>query len=309
VVVGLVFTVAAVVVLAVRGVLDQTSSIGDRMGAALEEIGLDPATAGDVRDALADLTPAIAQGFGKVVVSGISTIGGLAAAAVLGVLIMYYLLKDGPAMRRSIVVLAAPEERRRLDDMIGDSCRVLRRYGHGRTVLSGIVAFAVGAAGVVLGLPLVLTLVVVNFVGGYVPYIGAVVGGGLAVAVALADSGVPAAIVMLAVVLGANLVLENVVEPKVMGRTLDIHPLLVLVVTAVGGIVGGLVGLMLAVPFTVIAMHALAGLRPQYLLRGLADRARPAVGTLLDQTIPGLPATAERPQPDGAGEPPRAPRP
>ena len=61
---------------------------------------------------------------------------------------------------------------------------------------------------------------------------------------------------MLVVVLAANLALENFVEPKVMGRTLDIHPLVVLVVTALGGLLGGIVGLILAVPAWVIASDA-----------------------------------------------------
>ena len=58
---------------------------------------------------------------------------------------------------------------------------------------------------------------------------------------------------MLLVVLAANLLLENFVEPRVMGRTLDIHPMLVIIVTALGGFLFGIVGLLLAVPFTVIA--------------------------------------------------------
>ncbi len=62
-------------------------------------------------------------------------------------------------------------------------------------------------------------------------------------------------------VLASNLMLENFVEPKVMGRSLDIHPLVVLVVTALGGLVGGIVGLILAVPFYVIARSAIARLR------------------------------------------------
>ena len=66
---------------------------------------------------------------------------------------------------------------------------------------------------------------------------------------------------MLVVVLAANLLLENFVEPKVMGRSLDIHPLVVLVVTALGGIVGGIVGLILAVPVYVIARTAIGLLR------------------------------------------------
>ena len=61
--------------------------------------------------------------------------------------------------------------------------------------------------------------------------------------------------------------LENFVEPKVMGRTLDIHPLIVLVVTALGGVIGGIVGLILAVPFFVIARNAIAHLRS----RGVAE--------------------------------------
>jgi putative heme transporter len=120
---------------------------------------------------------------------------------------------------------------------------------------------AIGLVALLLGLPLVFTIVVVNFIGGYIPYIGAFLGGGLAVIIALGDGGVPEAAVMLVVVLAANLVLENFVEPKVMGRTLDIHPLVVLIVTALGGLLGGIVGLILAVPVTVIAGNAIARLR------------------------------------------------
>jgi len=115
--------------------------------------------------------------------------------------------------------------------------------------MSAIVAAVIGLASLLLGLPLVFTIIVVNFVGGYIPYIGAFLGGGLAVIVALGDGGFGEAAVMLVVVLAANLLLENFIEPKVMGRTLDIHPLIVLVVTALGGVIGGIVGLILAVPF------------------------------------------------------------
>ena len=125
----------------------------------------------------------------------------------------------------------------------------------------------VGVAALLLGLPLVFTIVVVNFIGGYIPYIGAFLGGGLAVIVALGEGGLPEAAIMLVVVLAANLALENFVEPKVMGRTLDIHPLVVLVVTALGGLLGGIVGLILAVPAWVIAGNAISRLRS----RGVVD--------------------------------------
>ena len=86
----------------------------------------------------------------------------------------------------------------------------------------------------------------------------------------------------LVIVLAANLLLENFVEPKVMGRTLDIHPLVVLIVTALGGFLAGIVGLILAVPFTVIAGNAIGRLRSRGFFTVVADRAQPTVKGLLD---------------------------
>jgi len=148
--------------------------------------------------------------------------------------------------------------------------------------MSAIVSAVVGLATLVLGLPLVFTIVVVNFIGGYIPYIGAFLGGGLAVIVALSDGGLPKAAVMLVVVLAANLVLEDFVEPKVMGRSLAIHPLVVLVVTALGGLLGGIVGLILAVPVCVIVGNAIGRLRSRGVVDRVAERAQPAVEHLLD---------------------------
>jgi predicted PurR-regulated permease PerM len=122
----------------------------------------------------------------------------------------------------------------------------------------------------------------VNFIGGYIPYIGAFLGGGLAVIIALGDGGFTDAVIMLVVVLAANLALENFVEPKVMGRTLDIHPLVVLVVTALGGLLGGIVGLILAVPAWVIAGNAITRLRARGTFARAVERAQPTVQHMLD---------------------------
>jgi predicted PurR-regulated permease PerM len=86
---------------------------------------------------------------------------------------------------------------------------------------------------------------------------------------------------MLVVVLASNLLLENFVEPKVMGRSLDIHPLVVLVVTALGGLLGGIVGLILAVPAFVIAQSFVTRFRSRDVVERVADKAQPAVERLL----------------------------
>jgi predicted PurR-regulated permease PerM len=286
IVLGLLALMAVVVVATVRGVIQQTDGIGDSVDAALEkaadELAVDEEALEEARAAAEETSPAVAEGFVTKVVSGVDALIGLATALILGAMIMYYLLKDGTSLRRSVVKQIAPSIRDEVDSFITDACQILRSYARGRSVMSAIVAVVVGIASFLMGLPLVFTIVVVNFIGGYIPYIGAFLGGGLAVIVAYGEGGLPLAAAMLLVVLASNLVLENFVEPKVMGRTLNIHPLLVIIVTALGGFLFGIVGLLLAVPFTVIAGDLIGRLRSRGFFTLVADRAQPTIQQMLD---------------------------
>ena len=226
VVLGLLAIMVGVVVATVRGVIEQTSEISvvtdealDSASQQLDAAGVDRAELDEARAATEGAVSFIADGVLTHLVSGVGTLIGLASGVILGSLIMYYLLKDGTALRRGLVDRFDAAAQDDIDGFIGDSCRILRNYGRGRTVMSAAVSVVIGVASLLLGLPLVFTIVVVNFVGGYIPYIGAFLGGGLAVIVALGDGGLAEAAVMLVVVLAANLILENVVEPKVMGQT------------------------------------------------------------------------------------------
>jgi predicted PurR-regulated permease PerM len=131
---------------------------------------------------------------------------------------------------------------------------------------------------------MVPTLVAVTFVGGFIPYIGAFIGGLLAVIVAIAELGLGAGVAMLLVVLVANLLVENMVDPHVTGRTLRIHPLVVLLLTTAGGVVGGLLGLMMAVPITLIAVRAVTYIRAAFESEedGLKGSIRSAAAAALD---------------------------
>ena len=286
VVLGLLVLMGVVVVSTVQGVLEQTDEIGaatdSALGTAAEELGLDPETLEEGKAAAEEGAPVIAEGLLARLVSGIDAAIALAGALVLGALIMYYLLKDGSLFRRNIVERSNPSVRSDVDWFIGNSCRVLRDYGKGRSAISGIVAIVIGVASLLLGLPLVFTIMVVNFIGGYIPYIGAFLGGGLAVIVALGEGGIGTAVVMLLIVLAANLLVENFIEPKVMGKSLDIHPLVVLVVTALGGLLGGIVGLILAVPFYVILRSGIDRLRSGGYVEPVTDKAQQAVKAMIE---------------------------
>ncbi|HWH99744.1 MAG TPA: AI-2E family transporter [Propionibacteriaceae bacterium] len=286
IVLGLGAVTIGVVIATVRGILEQTDQISASVDAAIDNLAgstsVDQAALDQARAAIEGAEPMVTGGFVTKLVEGVSSLVGLASGLILGALIMYYLLKDGTSLRRSFVARIDPRLRDEFDDFIGDSCRSLRDYGRGRTIMSAIVAVFIGLVALLMGLPLVFTIIVANFIGGYIPYIGAFLGGGLAVIVALGDGGMDKAVIMLIAVAASNLLLENFVEPKVMGRTLDIHPLVVLVVTALGGLLGGIVGLILAVPAWVIASDGISRLRSKGVLDDVAAKAQPTLQAMLD---------------------------
>ena len=286
VVLGLIALMAVVLVATVRGVADQMGQINlvtdEAIQAAADQLGVSEADAEAARAAAEEASPMVAEGILTHLVSGVSSLIGLVSGLILGALIMYYLLKDGAKLQRAIVERSNPAIREDVNSFIDDACRILRDYGQGRTVMSAIVAVVIGVASLLLGLPLVFTIMVVNFIGGYIPYIGAFLGGGLAVIVALGEGGLGTAVIMLVIVVAANLLLENFVEPKVMGQSLDIHPMIVLIVTALGGLLGGIVGLILAVPVYVIVRDAIDRFRSRGVVEMVTDRAEPAVQRLLE---------------------------
>lgn len=87
------------------------------------------------------------------------------------------------------------------------------------------------------------------------PFIGAFVAGAFAVTLALASEGTGVAIVMLVVVILANGLLQNIVQPVAFGVTLDLNPLAVLIVTIAAGSLFGMIGLVLAAPIASAAVH------------------------------------------------------
>ena len=131
----------------------------------------------------------------------------------------------------------------------------LRSYFLGVTIIAAFNAVVIGAAALIVGVPLAGTIAVVTFVGAYVPFVGAWVAGAFAVLIALGTEGTDAAIVMAVVSLLANSVLQQVIQPFVMGATLSLNPLVVLVVTIGAGALFGMVGLTLAAPLTSAAVH------------------------------------------------------
>ena len=167
---------------------------------------------------------------------------------------IFFTLKDGPTFRRfvnrNMGVPAAVAS-----TITRDVVTSLRRYFIGVTIVAAFNAVVVGIGAYVLDVPLAGTIAVVTFVTAYIPFIGAFVSGAFAVMLALASQGTNTALVMLVIVILANGLLQNIVQPIAFGATLEINPLVVLIVTIGAGALFGMVGLILGAPLTSAAVH------------------------------------------------------
>jgi predicted PurR-regulated permease PerM len=230
------------------------SAAADKAEAWVEDAGVDSEGASSAKKSVASAVPEILSGLVKGLAVGIESITSLAFAFSFSVFSVFFLLKDGPALRRwTETHLGVPLPA--AQTITGDTISSVRRYFLGVTIVASFNAVVVGIGAVLLGVPLAGTIAVVTLVTAYIPFIGAVVSGAFAVILALGSEGTSTALIMLVIVLLANGMLQNVVQPIAFGATLDMNPLLVLVVTIAAGSLFGMVGLVLAAPLTSAAIH------------------------------------------------------
>jgi predicted PurR-regulated permease PerM len=206
------------------------------------------------------------------VAAGIQGLKSLAFFLAFAVLSTLFVLKDGPVMHRFVNRhMGVPEPTANI--VTTNIAKSLRSYFLAVTIIAGFNAILIGGAALILGVPLAGTIAVVTFVGAYVPFVGAWVAGGFAVLIALSTGSSSDALIMAVVALLANGVLQQMVQPFVMGATLSLNPLVVLVVTIGAGALFGMVGLTLAAPLTSAAVHIANELQVR---SGGAARAQPA---------------------------------
>jgi predicted PurR-regulated permease PerM len=182
-------------------------------------------------------------------------------AAALVVFAVFFLLKDGARMWQWLLGWTPVRHRAGVEVAGTAAWHALTGYVRGIVVVATVDAVAIGAALLVLGVPLWLSLTILTFFGAFLPVVGATVAGAVAVVVTLVLEGGRDAVIVLAVVLVVQQLEGNVLHPLVMGRALRLHPLAVLCAVTAGGLLLGIVGALVAVPLTAVTYSAAAALR------------------------------------------------
>lgn len=267
VLVGLVAASAGIVYLTAAALIDEADPLSENMTNAVDDIEgwladtpIDSGLVDQVSSTITDNGPTLASGLAGGVLSAFNSVTALVSATILALFVLYYLLKDG-SVRATLRGAAADDDRSKRSRIADDVVRDVRGYFHGQTLIALSNGVAIGLAAAVLGVPAALAIGVVNFFGAYVPYLGGFFGGAFAVLMGLGDGGIGLAIAMLGVTLFVNLVLENFLQPALIGGSLDIAPLPILLATTAGGMLAGLLGLVLAAPVLAISRDLIRELR------------------------------------------------
>jgi len=210
--------------------------------------------------------------------SGVLTGGALHGAVLIGevltgliitLLLLFFFLKDGTLLWRWVVETFGGRRRMQLNELGRRSYHALSGYVRGVALVGVADAALIGTGLAIIGVPLIGPLMLLTFLGAFVPLIGAFLAGLAAVLIALVSGGVVEALIVLALVVAVQQVEGHVLYPLIMGRTISVHPIAIVIGLATGGILAGIIGIFISVPVVTVAATALAYVKE--------TRARPAL--------------------------------
>ena len=160
----------------------------------------------------------------------------------------YFFLADGDRIWSWLVRLAPRAARPRVDSSGRVAWISLTQFVRATVIVAAVDALGIMIVAAVLRVPFVAAIGVLVFLGAFVPMVGATVAGTVAVLVALVDQGPLTALLMLAGVILVQQVEAHGLQPFLLGRWVSVHPLAVIVAIAVGVLVAGIAGALVAVP-------------------------------------------------------------
>jgi predicted PurR-regulated permease PerM len=203
--------------------------------------------------------------------SGITTVGEALAAFVLFLFMTFFLIYDGDNIWRFVVDLFPARARGRVRGAGDQAWARLAGFIRGTFIIALVHAVVAAVSLSILRVPLVAPLSLLIFIGSFLPVVGSIIFGTLAVAITLVTRGTVPGIVLIGILAVDNQVEAHLLQPLMVGRYVRLHPLAVAISIAGGGVLEGIFGAVLAVPFVAVVYAVL-----RYLATGEDDSARSA---------------------------------
>jgi predicted PurR-regulated permease PerM len=181
-----------------------------------------------------------------------ATVGELVSELLLVVFTLIFFLHNGLGIWQFLLGVVPRDVRTRVDVAGRRGLAALVSYVRATAAVAVVDAVAIGVALAVLGIPLAVPSAALVFLGAFIPILGAVVAGGVAVLIALVSKGLVYALIVLGVVIAVMQLEGHVLQPLLLGRAVKLHPLAVVLAISAGLLVGGIPGALLAVPLLAV---------------------------------------------------------
>ena len=179
--------------------------------------------------------------------------GNILANAAFILILAAFILLESDIFSRKLKVIAKGKDAHKLVDQFFDS---VIEYMKIKTIMSFLTGFLAWIVLAVLGVDFALLWGILTFLLNYIPTIGSIIAAIPPVIIALIDCGVWQAVVVAIWYITINMVIGNIIEPKLMGKGVGLSPLIVLLSLVFWGWVLGTVGMFLSIPLTIIAKMA-----------------------------------------------------
>jgi predicted PurR-regulated permease PerM len=199
-----------------------------------------------------------------------STVGHFLAGLLLALFATLFILIDGHGIWNWIVGIFPRRARAAIDGSGRAGWATLQNFVKVQILVATIDAIGIGLGALLLGVPLAIPIAILVFLGSFIPIVGAVVTGALAVFIALVYNGWGIALAMLGVVLLVQQVEGHVLQPLIMGTAVKVHPLGVVIAVTTGSLLAGIPGALFAVP-----VAAVANVMILYVASGIWKQAEP----------------------------------
>ncbi|MUK03295.1 AI-2E family transporter [Vibrio cholerae] len=212
-------------------------------------------TATQIDEYLQDLGDAVQNNSASILSGALSfgsTAGHVAAGTLLTVFALIFFLLDGGRIWRFVVGLAPLRARAAVDGAGRRGWMSMASYVRVQMLVAAVDAIGIGVGAAIIGVPLALPLGVLVFLGSFIPIVGALATGSVAVLLALVANGWVNALVMLVIVLLVQQLEGHVLQPLIMGPAVALHPLAVVLAVAGGTLVAGIPGALFSVPLLAV---------------------------------------------------------
>ncbi len=215
------------------------------------------------RESITDRLQASASSIASGLITGVSAVTNALVTFFVVLFLSFFFVKDGPGFLPWMRATVGERAGAHLDEVLRRSWRTLGGFFRSQAAVGLIDAVFIGVGLLIVGVPLALPLAVLTFLGGFVPIVGALIAGSLAILVALVTEGTTAALIVLAIVIAVQQIEGNILQPILQSRSLRLHQVLILLAVTGGSTLYGVAGAFFAVPVVAVAAEVLRYLGEQ----------------------------------------------